>query len=62
LGPHGREDADLFRPHRPDVARADVAGRSVWRLRTGGFPTMAAAVEFCAKVRAKGGDCSIAAF
>jgi hypothetical protein len=53
---------DLFRPHRPDVVRADVAGRTIWRLRTGGFSTMANAVEFCAKVRAKGGDCSIAAF
>ena len=53
---------ELFKPHRPEVVRADVAGRTVWRLRTGGFPTLASAVEFCTQVRAKGSDCSIAAF
>ena len=53
---------ELFKPRRPDVIRADVAGRTVWRLRTGGFPTLASAVEFCTHVRAKGSDCSIAAF
>ena len=53
---------ELFKPRRPEVVRADVAGRTVWRLRTGGFPTLASAVEFCTQVRAKGSDCSIAAF
>ena len=52
----------LFDGHRPEVERAVVAGRTVFRLRTGGFANIAAATEFCGKVRAKGGDCSIAAF
>ncbi len=52
----------LFDGHRPEVERAKLAGRAVYRLRTGGFATIAAATEFCGKVRARGGDCSIAAF
>jgi len=52
----------LFNSHRPDIARADLAGRTIWRLRTGGFADIAAATEFCGQVRAQGGDCSIAAF
>lgn len=53
---------ELFHPKKPDIVRADVAGRAVWRLRTGGFVTLASAVEFCTAVRARGGDCSVAAF
>ncbi len=52
----------LFNGHQPEVERAQVAGRTVYRLRTGGFANIAAATEFCGRVRAKGGDCSIAAF
>ena len=52
----------LFNGHTPEVERAVVAGRTVFRLRTGGFADMAAATAFCGKVRAKGGDCTIAAF
>ena len=52
----------LFNGHLPAVERASVAGRTVFRLRTGGFTNLAAATVFCGKVRAKGGDCSIAAF
>jgi hypothetical protein len=52
----------LFNGHRPEVERAQLAGRTVYRLRTSGFTTIAAATEFCGKVRARGGDCSIAAF
>ncbi len=52
----------LFDGHTPEVERATVAGRVVYRLRTGGFANIAAATAFCGKVRAKGGDCSIAAF
>ena len=52
----------LFDGHAPAVERAVVAGHTVFRLRTGGFANIAAAATFCGKVRAKGGDCSIAAF
>jgi hypothetical protein len=46
----------------PMVQRADVDGRTVWRLRTGGFASIAEATRFCQQVRAQGGGCSIAAF
>ncbi len=52
----------LFDGHKPEVERATVAGRVVYRLRTAGFANIAAATAFCGKIRAKGGDCSIAAF
>jgi hypothetical protein len=52
----------LFNGHRPDVTSATLAGRTIWRLRTGGFADIATATEFCGQVRAQGGDCSIAAF
>ncbi len=46
----------------PMVQRADVDGRTVWRLRTGGFASIAEATRFCQQVRAQGGGCSIASF
>jgi hypothetical protein len=52
----------LFNGHRPDVTSTKLAGRTIWRLRTGGFSDIATATEFCGQVRAQGGDCSIAAF
>lgn len=52
----------LFGSRKPDVERADVHGRSLWRLRTGGFASEVQAKAFCAKVQAQGSDCSIAAF
>ena len=52
----------LFDRHRPQVQQAHIAGRLVYRLRTGGFTSLSAANAFCGEVRAKGGDCSIAAF
>ncbi|MGI4976515.1 MAG: SPOR domain-containing protein [Janthinobacterium lividum] len=53
---------ELLGSRHPDVQRAEHDGHPVWRLRTGGFATMAQALEFCAQVRAKGAACSIAAF
>ncbi len=53
---------DLLRGRRPAVSRVDTAGRTMWRLRTGGFASVDQATGFCAKMRAKGADCSIAAF
>jgi hypothetical protein len=52
----------MFDGHRPEVVQGHIAGRTVYRLRTGGFASQAAASAFCGEVRAKGGDCSIAAF
>jgi hypothetical protein len=52
----------LFDGHKPVVERAHLAGHTLYRLRTGGFANLAAATAFCGEVRAKGGDCSIAAF
>jgi hypothetical protein len=52
----------FFDGHVPLVERAQLAGRVVYRLRTGGFADMAAATAFCMEVRAKGGDCSVAKF
>jgi hypothetical protein len=52
----------LFDGHRPEVTAAKVAGKTVYRLRTGGFATIATATAFCGEVRSRGGDCSIAAF
>jgi hypothetical protein len=52
----------LFHSRKPEVVRADVHGRTLWRLRTGGFASDTQALDFCAKVRAQGGDCSLAAF
>ncbi len=53
---------DLFRQHHPEVQRADRGGKTFYRLRTGGFATIASATEFCAQVRSKGAGCSIASF
>jgi hypothetical protein len=52
----------FFDGHVPVVERAQLAGRVVYRLRTGGFADVAAATAFCDEVRAKGGDCSVARF
>jgi hypothetical protein len=52
----------FFNGHRPDVQRAVLAGRTVYRLRTGGFANLSAANAFCGEVRMRGGDCSVAAF
>ena len=52
----------LLDQHRPDVAKAEVNGRTFWRLRTTGFADVAEATSFCEQVRSKGGGCSIAAF
>ena len=53
---------DLLGERRPLLQRADRDGRAVWRVRTGGFADIAEATSFCARVRSKGGSCSIANF
>ncbi len=58
----GRRAPALLNGRKPLIARADVGGRAVYRLRIAGFADMAAATEFCVQLRAKGGGCSIADF
>ncbi len=53
---------DLIRGHKPDIIRVQADGHPMWRLRTGGFTTVAQAASFCSRVHARGGACSIAAF
>jgi SPOR domain len=57
-----RRMPDLLHTRQPAVERAQLAGKTIYRLRTGGFADVAAATSFCAQVRSKGGGCSIASF
>lgn len=52
----------LLDGRRPQVMRVERDGKTLYRLRMGGFTDMAAATEFCAQVRQKGGSCALAAF
>lgn len=53
---------DLLGNRQPTVLRFDRAGKTYFRLRTGGFANLAQATAFCEQVRIKGSGCSIAAF
>ncbi len=53
---------DLLAGRVPLLVPASLAGRQVWRLRVAGFADVAAAAGFCAKLRARGADCTVAAF
>ena len=46
---------DLLGDRRPAISKVERDGRTVWRLRTGGFADIAQATAFCERVRAKGG-------
>lgn len=50
---------DLLQGRRPTISRADVGGRTWWRLRTGSFGDSADATGFCGKIKAKGGACDV---
>ena len=50
----------LLGPRQPSVVKAEASGKTVWRVRTGGFIDMAEATAFCVQVKAKGGACSLA--
>ncbi|MSO90316.1 MAG: SPOR domain-containing protein [Acetobacteraceae bacterium] len=47
---------------QPVVMKAEREGRSIWRLRTGGFSDQTEADAFCAKVKSKGVSCAVAVF
>ena len=53
---------DLLAARHPAVSRTDRDGKTFFRLRTGGFTTVAEATSFCTQVKAKGGGCSITSF
>jgi len=53
---------DLLARRRPDISRVQAAGRTMWRLRTGTFASVADATAFCATLHDRGADCSVAAF
>lgn len=48
---------DLFGGLRPAVFEAEVHNRTFWRLRTGGFPSVGDASDFCSRLHAAGADC-----
>jgi sporulation related protein len=53
---------DLFDHRQPAFSKTERNGRTLWRVRTGGFSDVAQATAFCERVRAKGAGCSIADF
>lgn len=57
-----RRMPDVLAGREPAVIRAEHDGRTIWRLRTGGFADIAQATAFCERVRSKGAGCSVAAF
>jgi hypothetical protein len=53
---------DLLGQHRPAFSKTERDGRTLWRVRTGGFSDASQATAFCERVRAKGASCSVADF
>jgi hypothetical protein len=51
---------DLLRAAEKRVVKADVNGKTVYRLRAGSFATSADAGAFCGAIKASGGACFIA--
>ena len=51
---------DVLAQRRPLFLKTNEAGVNAWRLRTGGFADVPAAKAFCDKVKAKGGQCTVA--
>jgi hypothetical protein len=53
---------ELLGSHHPAFSKTERDGRTLWRVRTGGFSDVPQATSFCEKVRAKGAACSVADF
>jgi hypothetical protein len=57
-----RKAPELLGSRRPAFSPAERGGQTFWRLRTGGFASVAEATTFCERARAKHLPCDIAAF
>ncbi|MGE0222932.1 MAG: SPOR domain-containing protein [Acetobacteraceae bacterium] len=57
-----RRMPDLLGGRQPAFSRTERDGRTFWRIRTSGFTDVNEAKSFCARVRAKGGGCTVAEF
>ena len=53
---------DLLDRHQPAISKTERDGRTLWRVRTGGFADVSQANSFCERVRSKGAGCSVADF
>ena len=53
---------DVLGTHHPMFTKIEHDGHTLWRVRTGEFPTEAEASQFCHEVRAKGAGCAVATF
>jgi hypothetical protein len=53
---------DLLDSRQPAISKTERDGRTLWRVRTGGFADVSQATVFCERVRAKGTGCSVADF
>jgi SPOR domain len=53
---------DLLGQRRPAFSKTEHDGRTLWRVRAGGFADVPQATSFCEKLRAKGVGCSVADF
>ncbi len=51
---------ELFGGKAPAISRVEHDGKTLWRVRTGGFGDAAAAKSFCAQVKAKATGCIVA--
>jgi len=52
----------LFAGRHPQIVEASRSGKSFYRLRTGGFGSIADATEFCGRAKAQGIACTLADF
>ncbi len=53
---------ELLHEHHAAISKTEHDGRTLWRVRTGGFSDVAQATAFCERIRAKGAGCSVATF
>jgi cell division septation protein DedD len=53
---------DLLGQRKPAFSKTEHDGRTLWRVRTGGFSDLSQATSFCEKIRAKGVGCAVAEF